>query len=364
MSVKGTKLLGAAPAKSSGTPSAAQLEQINDFTLADIPAEQLYTRTFALAHNFIDRDNECFDEGLLSDFVKSLPGKGVFIKHPNSWQGDGGPAMGKWYAARLQTMAPDEARTYLKEPNLQLPPDRSAAVLLMADAYFVRTSDNESLLSKIDAGIAGDVSIGFCADHRSALTDSEGRELQALRLSGPGEAYEGSLVWLGAQPGARAVKSNKSTNIQSEDGTMEIKELQAKLDASTALVTALESQKAFCDALAGCLGNDNAALADDAVKLAALALAGKAHRDQMIDDLIVADRHKGLIGDKPEDSASAKAAYEAIALPQLVKLHELHASTAKGGGAGLTGGNPNATAIDGKSFAPAGSLLANPLKAA
>ncbi|MEO7200377.1 MAG: hypothetical protein ABIY56_09205, partial [Dokdonella sp.] len=185
----------------------ATLAAIRAFTLRDFAADELQIREYVLAHNCIDRDNEIFDEAVLDDFARALPGKGVYIKHPTSWQGDGGPAEGRVYAATTQTMSLDEARTMLREPNLQLPPDRTAAKLLLASAFFAKTPDNTSLLIKQDAGIAGDVSVGFTATGPVSVTDAQGNELTAKRWMAPANALEMSLVWLGAQQGARAVKS-------------------------------------------------------------------------------------------------------------------------------------------------------------
>lgn len=371
MTFKAAKMMPAR-SKGAGTPSDTQLAQIRAFCLNDMAADQLYTRSFVLAHNCIDRDSEVFDESLLGDFARTLPGKGIFIKHPNGWDGDTGPAEGKWYGAQLQTLSLDEARTMLKEPDLTLPPDRSTVTLLLADGYFAKTPDNTTLLTKMDAGIAGDVSIGFCATARVAIKDAQGRELQAQRITGPGEAFEGSLVWLGAQPGARAIKSATPLNSQREAPAMDQKDFDTQITAAKGQITALEPHKQFRDSLKAALGKDHESLADDPATLAALALAGKSASAAMVDDLVAGDRQQGAVGDKPEEVAAAKAAYASLPFAQLKTLHTM-AQKRAGGGVATTrataqDGDPNNTGANGeKAFGddhPLAGLLQFATKAA
>jgi hypothetical protein len=347
--------------KSAGAPTDAQLALIRTYTLADMPADQLYVRSFVLGHNCIDRDGEAFDEGLLANFKDTLPGKGAYIKHPTGWQGDSGPAEGRWFAANLQTMSLAEARTYLREPSLALPPDRSAVTLLMGDAYFAKTADNASLLTKVDAGIAGDVSLGFGYDHCDTIKDANGLELQAKRLMGPGEALEASLVWLGAQPGARAVKAANSTNSQIEDSAMDLKETQTKLTAVEDQVKSLTPHAAFVTDLKTALGTEHAALATDAKGLASAAVAGQRYKTRLIDELVTADRQKGIVGDKPEEVAELKASYAALSLTHLEKMHVASEKGAKGGSQ-IRGSDPNASDVDLKDALPKDHALAGLLQ--
>jgi len=359
-----------ARSKSAGAPSDAQLAQILAFCLnQEMSADQLYTRSFVLAHNCIDRDNEVFDEGVLADFAKTLPGKGIFIKHPNSWDGDSGPAEGKVYNATLQTMSLAEAQAYLKEPNLTLPPDRSMVTLLTTDGYFAKTPENTALLTKMDAGIAGDVSIGFSATSRVPIKDAQGRELQACRILGPGEGLEQSLVWLGAQPGARAVKgATRSNQNHSEETDMDQKEFdtqlaaeKAKTAAEAAKALANETAKTALEALKNALGKDHAALADNPAELATLALAGKAARESLVDDVIADLRQKGAVGDKPEEVQAAKKAYAGMPFAHLKALAGTSGKAANDAPprSPMANGNPNVTGA--KDAPPAGCLAANPL---
>ncbi len=221
-------------AATGGKATAEQLTQINKFALEEMTADDVYVRTAYLAHNGIDRDKEAFDDALLESFTASLPGKGLFVKHPMGYDGDTGPGVGRWFAAKVVSMSLDEARAALDTPNLQFPPSTQTAKLLEASYYMARTPKNAGLIADTDAGIAGDVSIGFRAADRAAIMDGE--NVIAYRLLPPGEAFEGSLVWLGAQPGARVHKSARRAGASDGDRVRELEvenaQLRKALDAS------------------------------------------------------------------------------------------------------------------------------------
>ena len=325
--------------KAAGDPSAEQLTRIRQFTLAEIPADQLYVRTFALAHNAIDRDNEVFDEALLADFARTLPGKGLFIKHPSGWDGDSGPGKGRWFEAEVVRMGLDEARTLLREPGLQWPPGVLTASILMSGAYMVRTDSNRDLLTEIDAGIVSDVSIGFKAKHGGPIVDEQGRELTARRLTAPGEALEGSLVWLGAQPGARAIKGASRT----EEDQVDIKELfeaakanntelQKKLDAAAPSHDIVTKAR---DAM-----GDHAHLLDKPELLGETCKAAATYRASLIEDIVAGERHLGLCGDSDEAVKAATAVYAGERLERLEQLAKHYRDRMPSGGK-VTPSNPN-----------------------
>ena len=279
----------------------AALAAIRQYTLRDFSADELQIREYALAHNCIDRDNEIFDEAVLDDFARTLPGKGVYIKHPSSWQGDGGPAEGRVFACATQTMSLEALRTLLREPDLQLPPDRGTAKVLLASAFFAKTPDNASLLIKQDAGIAGDVSIGFDAPPPSKVVDAAGNELTARRWMSPAKALEMSLVWLGAQPGARAVKSAKDHS--EPEQTMDLTKEQ--IDALQAKAATGEKAVGVLDALKTALGTD-AALLDNAAALKAYIADAKAAKALLVDDIVAMERQLKIVGDDDGAVTAAK----------------------------------------------------------
>lgn len=327
--------------KSAGAPSDAQLSAISGYTLAEVPAEKLYVRTFIVAHNAIDRDKECFDEALLADFARTLPGKGLFIKHPSGWDGDSGPGKGRWFAASLERMSLDEARKLLREPSLQWPPGIETAVLMQADVYMVRTASNADLQDEIDAGIVGDVSIGFNAKDYERVVDTNGVELNAWRLTGPGEALEASLVWLGAQPGARAIKGAKQSP-EIDDVTLQEQydALKAEYEKTKSALAAAQPSHDVVLAARTALGAD-AALIDTPALLASTIKAGKSHREALVDQIIAGERHAGLLGDDPELVAAAKAIHMGDTLERL-EAHAKHYGTRMPAGGKMTPSDPNA----------------------
>lgn len=339
-------------AGSDGTPTAEQAALINGFTLRDFKPEELYTRTFALAHNCIDRDIECIDEALLERFAKTLPGKGLFNKHPMGWDGDSGYGEGRWYAAYTQRMPLKEARELLREPELQLPPDRSEVMMLFTSAYMVRTPGMAELITKVDAGVAGDVSIGFVAGSRTPIVDPASKSVIAERLNGPGEGLEASFVWLGAQTGARAIKTVKESIAMTPE---QLAALKLALGTHAGLLDNPASLKAVFDdaatykvasttlaTLKTALG-DNAALLDSPAELVHMVVAGKEYTGSMIDDLVAADRTATpqRCGDTPEAMTAARKLYAAYAVPLLKHLHGLVTAN-KTAGASLPGSDPNA----------------------
>lgn len=340
----------AACVKAASAPTEQQLAAIGKYTLRAFTADELMVRTFVLAHNGIDRDNECFDEALLGDFATTIVGKGSYIKHPTSWQGDGGPAEGRVFGARVETMSFDEARALLRAPNLKFPPDRSQAQVLMTDAYYARTPDNQSLLTKLDAGIAGDVSIGFSASTRTQLKDAEGRPLDVWRLNAPGEAVEQSLVWLGAQPGARAVKSATHS---SQETVMNLtpEQIAALQNENATLKTAqAEGTKAVdkLKAIAQALGEKGAELLDAPAApaaLAALVTDGKKYHDSLVEDIVTLERHLKITGDTDEAKKSAEDLYGAMPVDKLVNVRK--ALEARAPNAQIKTGDPNSGAPGG-----------------
>lgn len=340
-----------------GAPTTEQLAAIRPYMLRDFDAAEIVVREFVLCHNAIDRDNEVFDEPLLADFARSLPGKGVFVVHPTSWRSDGGPGEGRCFDARVERMSQDAARTLLREPMLTWPPDRTDASLLFASAYFVKTSENEALLLKMDAGIVGDCSVGFCATGPLPIRDNAGRELEARRYVSPGEAHEFSLVWLGAQTGARAIKSftpptepamtpEQIAALQQENTT-----LKAAQTAGNATVTAMAALKTA-------LGED-AALLDDPKALASAVKAAKDYRTALVEDVVAGERQMGLVAD---DEASVKAHRDFLAVMPLALLEARAKQCAKQAprGGRVTPTDPNLGAPKGAKSAT-DSVLSNTL---
>ena len=130
MSFEAHKTLTAYAIKAGGKPDEGQLAAINQFTLDELTEDQVYVRTAILAHSGIDRDRDAFEKALLEDFAKTLPGKGLFVKHPGGWDGDSGPGIGRWFGARVVEVSKEKAREMLREPKLQFPDEDRALNLV------------------------------------------------------------------------------------------------------------------------------------------------------------------------------------------------------------------------------------------
>lgn len=340
MIISAHKQFAIAAHKAAGEPTAEQLALVNRYALRELKSDEVYIRSFYLAHNAIDRDREVFDDSLLDDFVRTLPGKGAFVKHPGGWDGDSGPGEGRWIAAKVVEMSLDEARAALREPNLQWPATTTRAKLLDATMYALRLPSNADLLAKVDGGIAGDVSIGFRAADRTAITDAAGNEI-ARRLHSPGEALEGSLVWLGAQPGARA---HKQASIFDEEKTMQLtpeqsKKLQDDLAAAKKATSDLQAKATAFDALAKEIGEE---LAKNPAALKALLDEAKAYHDEQLNEVVRLERLAGMVtGDDEKSVNAAKTAHAGRSAAWLRQWAAKLAKTVPGGGQ-LKGGDPNA----------------------
>ncbi len=351
--------------KAASAPTSDQLAAINTFTLREFDAEQIVVREYVLAHNAIDRDQECFAPALLDDFARTLPGKGVFSEgHPGGWSGSGGPAEGKVFAATTERMSFDAAKLLLREPKLVWPPDAAEAVVVRANAYFVKTPANESFLIKTDAGIGCDVSIGFNASQPERLKDSNGIGLDVWRWVAPGEALELSHVWLGAQPGARATKNANRSENEMDPKDKSIADLTAERDTLKAAAGDNAKAATTLAAVKAALG-DNAKLLDDPVALGKAVADGQAHRKSLIDSIVTYDRQQKLCGD---DDAAVKAhaeMYSGMPTAHLAALRDLaeKRATGRGGGAptgAVRPGDPNTGAPGAVTKGAEGTPLGNP----
>lgn len=346
MTVHGSKLAQAVLKNTGNGIDAESLGTVNKFTLTPLTPEKVYSRTAYLAHNGIDRDKEVFDDLLLEALAASLPGKGLFVRHPMSYDGSSAPGVGRWYAAKVVPMTPEAARVALREPNLQFAPGTTVAKLVEASFYVPRHAANEALIENIDAGVAGDVSIGFRAAERSPIKDAAGVTV-AHRLMPPGEALEGSLVWLGAQPGARVVKEfdpTKGDPMDLEQLKSQVNEFKPKAVAFDAVVEAV-----------GELANTPSALKQ------AVADA-KSYRDAVTDDVIRYERLQKLIGDSAEEITAVRGYLSALPLTALSARRDALAKSVKPGEAQIAEGDPNATGAVRPDDQPTAGAENNPTK--
>ncbi len=181
--------------------SELMLMKINNYALKDLTPDDVYVRKFLMAHNAIDRDNERFPEALLDQFKETLPGKGFLIGHQRS-----GPGKGLFFDSETEEMTPEQFKD-LTDEEPRLPEGMEMVKVLWGWVYMLSDSFNEETIKNIDAGIHRHVSIGFRASDIVAVKDNPNGSVKYWEYVPPGEATEGSTVWLGAQPGATAQKA-------------------------------------------------------------------------------------------------------------------------------------------------------------
>ncbi|MBM4056059.1 MAG: hypothetical protein FJ264_15610 [Planctomycetes bacterium] len=189
-------------------PAPTQVEMINQFTRRKFTAEEIYIGQLRLAHNAIDRDEERFSEEVLERFKETIVRRTMLFDHAKYDSKTN--AIGKFFDVEYETMPIEQAREILGE-DIQLPKGVAEVKILAPWFYIPVEGIDKQLLVKIDAGIYEYASIGFRAESRVPVTDKNGNILyHEYRGTGKNtEALEGSLVYLGAQPGM-GVKSNSS----------------------------------------------------------------------------------------------------------------------------------------------------------
>lgn len=321
-----------------GTPTPEQLTAINGFTLKTLGADEVYVRQFIVAHTGLDRDKEIISDGLLQSISDTLAGKGLFIKHPMSRDGESAPGVGKWFETEVKTVSLEEARTLLGE-GVEFSPTATTAKLLFGSAYIPRIDENDGLISKVDAGVAGYVSASFSYESETPI-EKDGAVIGYF-LSGKGEAREASLVWLGAQQGAQAVKSAKQKT--DEDNSVDIKELQTKNKAlegeKITLQTDLDKEKGLRETAETELQSfKDAAGGLTAAEVGKLASERIARKTTLIESIVAFDRNAKKCGDDETAIKAAKDKYAAYPMDALVDLDAANKVTGKG----LAGGDPNA----------------------
>ena len=323
-----------------GTPTAAQLEKINQYTLKSMAADAVYVRTFIVAHTALDRDKEIISDSLLQSIADTLAGKGLFIKHPMSRDGESAPGVGKWFDTEVVTMSLEEARKALGE-DVEFAPSATSAKLLYGTAYIPRTNKHADTIADIDAGVAGFVSASFSYSDYSPI-EKDG-DVVGYFLSGKGEAREASLVWLGAQPGARAIKSANHKTLEEskmdeltklKNAVSDLTESKGTLEATlTTEKSAREKVEAELTTLKEAMGGHS----PEAIK--GLLAERESQKTALIDGLVAFDRNAGKCGDDEASMKAAKAKYAAYPMDALMDIDGANKAVKD---KGLQGGDPNA----------------------
>lgn len=291
---KQINIAGAAPA----AVTDEQLATINNrYAIVALTADQVYVRKFLLAHNAIDRDRERFAEALLDDFKATLPGKGLLWGH--QW---GPPGKGLFFDSATEEMTPEQFTALTGEvPNL--PEGISMVKVLWGWAYVLQIAENEGVIANLNGGVYRHVSIGFKALNYDSVTDQHGNVL-FYEYRPKGVALEGSLVWLGAQPGATAQKAldideapEAHTSVPTDKGGSTpmkwLKTIAAKLGKPDL------TEDTAGDAIVAALDAKDAQIATLTTKAA----DGDAYRKSLVDDAI---RFGRMLKEMPDDDEGTK----------------------------------------------------------
>jgi len=167
----------------------------------------------------------------------------------------------------------------------------------------------EEIIDNLEAGVYRHVSIGFSAsDMRPVKKEINGPTLYWEYVE-PGETREGSLVYLGAQPGATTQKSLKDQEpIKTEVTSMKtIVALLVGLGMKSLTDSATEDQISVGikqlvdekDSRISALETEKAALVEDAAH-------GKAFKEKTVADYVAMKHKLGEAGDEPEKHTAMK----------------------------------------------------------
>lgn len=174
-----------------------ELSQINQHTVREFAADEIFTFKVALCNNQVDRDYEQFSDEALEGLAELFKGKTVISDHS-------------------QKASNQCARIY----DAFVEVDNSVK-RLMAKCYMVRCDSTKDLITEIEAGIKKEVSVSCAiqeikcsvcgADNRKVLCEHIGGRIYNGKachfvLNNPTDAYEVSFVAVPAQKQAGVVK--------------------------------------------------------------------------------------------------------------------------------------------------------------
>ena len=75
------------PRRATGSrPTDAELEQIRQYMLEDIPADQLYVRTMRLTNDQWGKHNVRLSRGFQRSVIGTMPGRSLLLGHPETKQ--------------------------------------------------------------------------------------------------------------------------------------------------------------------------------------------------------------------------------------------------------------------------------------
>lgn len=195
------------------SPTSVQLATINQFANRVHVADELLVGQMRLANNCIDRDRERFSEEILQNFADTVVRKTLLLDHDCNVNRS---AIGKFFAVEVERMPLQQAIAETGEA-LQLAPGMSEVLFLSPWFYIPKKGVSEQDLARLESGVYDFVSIGFSAERLVPITDGQGTTL-FHEYQGRGYCREGSIVYLGAQPGATIKTATTSISGHSSAG--------------------------------------------------------------------------------------------------------------------------------------------------
>lgn len=204
-----------------------EMALISAYSKKPLEKEQVYLFSVCLCDNEVDRDFEQFTEQTLRELAPMFEGKSGIFDH--SWSAKG-------QAARIYKTE------VLQRPEMKTA-DGSVYTFIKADAYMVRTKENEGLIAEIEGGIKKEVSVGcsiatcICSICGQEMGKCEhvkgqvyGKRTCVGKLEGAKDAYEFSFVAVPAQKNAAVMKGYKETKMGIEAAVKGCKAAEEELE--------------------------------------------------------------------------------------------------------------------------------------
>lgn len=204
------------------TPTDDDLALINQFTMRELSADEVFIFKAVLCDNKLDRQYESFTVKALQELQALFLGKTVIKDHMRTADNQ----VARIYKTELQTSATELGAA--GEPYTQL----------VAHCYMLHNDANAALIADIQGGIKKEGSVGFRAsgavcsvcgtdnvqsycNHWPGRTYKKdtGDTLCTFSLTGASDAYEFSLVAVPAQRAAGVSKSYTGQTVWADDLT-------------------------------------------------------------------------------------------------------------------------------------------------
>lgn len=234
----------------------ADLALINQYSLKELTADDVFCFNVVLCDNEVDRDLECFTDEALETLAGLFAGRTGIKDH--SWTANN-------QIARLYRLEVEET----KEKNSL----GKTLKRLHGSAYMLRTDDTKSTIEAIEGGILKEVSVGFATKtgaHCSVCGEgvfwnwSSGRRkckndhflgdtydgvFCVGELKDPTDAYEFSFVAVPAQRGAGATKgfACDGSSVHEAIMKMSVEELAEYPEANEAVIMHLQMAQLSAD---------------------------------------------------------------------------------------------------------------------